>query len=115
MLVSLFLCGLAIFPYGCWAIFDENHAKGDAYHTWLHFLASAGLFFAGLTYWVFAAAYLKTSLILSKLIKKMKLDVYSPRASGPVNATNDYYWERNAIEDSASAARGAMKSEKQMV
>ena len=32
-----------------------------------------------------------------------------------MNTNNDYYWERNMIEDSANAARGAMKSEKQMV
>ena len=76
MLVSLFLAGSSIFPYGIIAIYNYLHNEDLMYHSWSHFFGATGLFFSGLTYWIFAAAYLKTSLILSKLIRRMKLDIY---------------------------------------
>ena len=82
LLVSLFFANLLIFPYGIITITDfYRHEKilHGKYHTWVHFLGSAGIFFAGLSYWIFSAAYLKTSLILKKLLRKMKLEIYSPR------------------------------------
>ena len=84
MLVSLFFAGCSIFPYGIIAIVDYLNNEQQMYHTWSHFLGSTGLFFSGLTYWIFAAAYLKTALILTKLIKRMKLDIYSNKDSGQI-------------------------------
>ena len=61
--------------------FENGVPKEHIYHTWVHFLGAAGLFFAGLAYWIFASSYLKTSLILKKLLRKMKLEIYNPRVS----------------------------------
>ena len=75
LLTSIFITGCLIFPYSIIVI--QRQDNFIEYGTWAHTLGSAGLFFSGISYWIFASAYLKTSIILKKLLKKMKLQIFT--------------------------------------
>ena len=114
LLCSITVTGCLIFPYSIIVI--QRKENLIEYGSWAHTLGSAGLFFSGMSYWIFASAYLKTSMILTKLLKKMKLQIFSDQNSNNIQF-NQHYSAQHAhlVEQSAKSARNAIKSEKELV